>query len=285
LTSFLLADFHNKELLFASTDVMRQHEGGSELMLPATLMSAGSFVKMIHFSRQRLLIGWLATAFFASATMVPAQQLDTASVVRQVDAAVKARIENLAGYTVTEHYAVYRGDDEVHSIAEMTVRTTYRKESGKSYVIVSQTGSGIVRNLVLRTILENEQRLNQPGIREGAWITSANYEMKLKPGGIQPLDGRDCVVLALIPKRKASYLIEGNLWVDSKDGSIVQVQGTASKSPSMVTGPTQVVRQYASIGGYSQATHARAVSNSFMFGKTIVKIDYEDYRIQLRPSG
>ena len=131
-------------------------------------------------------------------------------------------------------------------------------------------------------ILDNEKQLNQPGIREGAWITSANYEMKLKPGGTQLLDGRDCLVLALIPKRKASYLIEGTLWVDSKDGSIVQVQGTASKSSSLLTGPTQVMRQYANISGFSQATHVRAVSNSFMFGETIVKIDYRDYHIQLR---
>ena len=143
--------------------------------------------------------------------------------------AVKARNHNLAGYTVTEHYAVYRGNDEIHPVAEMTVITTYKMESGKSYTIVSQSGSGIVRDLVLDEILDNEKHLNQPGIREGAWITSANYHMKLKPGGTQTLDGRECLVLTLIPKRKAPYLIEGSLWVDLRDGSIVQVQGTTSQ--------------------------------------------------------
>ena len=95
---------------------------------------------MINVSQQRLLVGLVVIALFGflGTTMVPAQQLDTASVVHQVDAAVKARIENLAGYTVTEHYAVYRGDDEIHPIAEMTVMTTYKKGSGKSYVIVSR---------------------------------------------------------------------------------------------------------------------------------------------------
>ena len=97
------------------------------------------------------------------------------------------------------------------------------------------------------------------------------------------MNGRDCLVLTLIPKRKAPYLIEGSLWVDSKDGSIVQVQGTASKSFSMFTGRTQFMRQYADMGGSSQATHVRAVSNSLMFGETIVKVDYQDYHIQLRP--
>ena len=242
---------------------------------------------MINVPQQRLLIGLVAASFFAfhGSMMALAQQLDTASVIHQVDAAVKARIENLAGYTVTEHYAVYRSNDEIHPIAEMTVMTTYKKDSGKSYTTVSQAGSGIFRNLVLGSILDNEKRLNQPGIREGAWITSANYEMKLKPGGTQPLDGRDCLALTLIPKRKESYLLEGTLWVDSKDGSIVQVQGTSSKDASLVTGPAQVTRQYENIGGFPQATHVRAVSNSFMFGETIVKIDYHDYHIQLLPPG
>jgi hypothetical protein len=184
---------------------------------------------------------------------------------------------------VTEHYAVYRNNDEVHPAAEMTVKTTYREDTGKSYTIVSESGSELIRKFVLGAILDNEKRLNQPGIREGAWFTSANYEMKLKPGGNQPVDGRNCIVLALTPRRKTPYLIEGTLWVDSKDGSIVQVQGTAAKSSSLLTGPTQMVRQYANVGGFSQATHVRAVSNSMMLGQTIVKIDYQNYQVQLRP--
>jgi hypothetical protein len=73
-------------------------------------------------------------------------------------------------------------------VAEMTVKTVYKKETGKSYTILSQSGSEIIRRLVLGTVLDNEKRLNLPGNREGAWLTSANYEMKLKPGGIQLLD-------------------------------------------------------------------------------------------------
>jgi hypothetical protein len=215
--------------------------------------------------------------------MLPAQQLDTAAVIHQVDAAVKARNEHLAGYSATEHYAVYRNKDEIHPVAQMTVLTNYLRDSGKSYTIVSQTGSSVIRDLILGGILDNEKQLSQPGVRGGVWITSANYEMNLKAGGTEQLNGRDCLVLTLIPKRKAPYLIEGSLWVDSKDGSIVQVQGTASKSSSMLTGPTQFMRQYANMSGLSQATHVRAVSNSLMFGETIVKIDYQDYHLQLVP--
>jgi hypothetical protein len=52
---------------------------------------------------------------------------DEATAIRRVDAAVQARVNRIAGYTVTERYAVYRGKDETHPVAEMTVKTTYRR--------------------------------------------------------------------------------------------------------------------------------------------------------------
>jgi hypothetical protein len=214
----------------------------------------------------------------------PAQQLDNAAVVRNIDAAVHARLEHIARYTATEHYAIFRNKDEIHPVAEMTVKTDYRKESGKSYTILSQSGSSMIQKLVLGPILDNEKQINEPGVREGSWITSANYEMKLKPGGAQQIDGRDCLALALTPRRKAPYLLEGTIWVDAKDGSIVQVQGLASKSSSVFTGPTQMLRHYTMVDGYAQATHARGESNSFLFGETILTIDYSDYQVQLLPA-
>lgn len=241
---------------------------------------------MIHLMQRRPGIGIPAVLFIAffGIAMASGQEPDATTVIQKVDAAVKARIAHLAGYTVTEHYAVYRGKDEIHPVAEMVVNTTYKQDSGKSYVIVSRSGSALVRDLVLNTILENEKHLNEPGVREGAWITSANYEMKLKPGGPQPVDGRECLVLDLTPKRKAPYLIQGSLWVDARDGSIVQLEGTATKNSSVVSGPARLVRQYANIDGYPEATHLRAQSST-MFGETVVKVDYQNYRVELRPAG
>jgi hypothetical protein len=213
-----------------------------------------------------------------------AQQLDASAVIRGVDAAVKARIDGIEGYNVTEHYAVYRNHDETHPVAEMTVKTEYRKENGKSYTILSQSGSEFIRNHVLETVLDHEKTLNLPGIREASWITSANYEMQLKPGGVQRLNGRDCLSLTITPRRKATNMIEGTLWVDARDGSIVLLEGSATQSPSIFTGPAQVKRWYASVNGFAMATQARAVSDSFLLGQTVVTIDYRDYQIQLSPA-
>jgi len=216
--------------------------------------------------------------------IAPAQQPDEAAVIQKVDAAVKARLDSIEGYTVNEHYAVFRGDDEAHPAAEMSVKTTYQEKTGKSYVILSQSGSALIQSVVLKPLLENENRINQPGSREASWFTSANYAMKLKSGGTERLDGRECLILAITPRRTAPNLIQGAIWVDAKDYSIVQIKGVASKSPSIFSGPPQMMRLYANVSGFAQATHARAVSSSFLFGKTIVTIDYSDYKVQLRAS-
>jgi hypothetical protein len=166
----------------------------------------------------------------------------------------------------------------------MTVQTVYRRGSGKSYTILSESGSEFIRNHVLRTLLDNEKNLNLPGIVEHSWFTSSNYEMQLKSGDIQLLDGRECLVLAIKPRRKATNMILGTLWVDAKDGSIVQIVGTATQSPSIFTGPAKVMRHYARVNGYAMATQARAVSDSFLLGRTTVTIDYRDYQIQQSPA-
>ena len=240
---------------------------------------------MTGFRPTYLTIAIVSVSLCTNFGTIPARalQLDAATVIQRVDAAVKARVDSIQGYTVTEHYAVYRNNDEIHPAAEMTVKTTYQKETGKNYEILSQQGSSILRNLVLGAILDNEKHINQPGVREGSWFISANYEMKLQPGGTQQLDGRECYLLAITPRRKAPYLIEGTLWVNAKDGSIVQIQGTASKSSSFLTGPTKVMRKYTNVNGFAEATHARAESDSLLFGRTVVTIDYQDYQIQLRP--
>jgi hypothetical protein len=241
---------------------------------------------MIGF-RQFSLTRAVATACFCSCAGIvatPAQQFDASTVVQHIDAAAQARYDSILSFTVTEHYAVYRNNDETHPAAEMTVKTTYRRGIGKSYAILSHSGSEILRRFVLAPLLDNEKSINQPANVDKSWFTSANYDMKLKPGGIQRLAGRDCLALALTPKRKAPNMIEGTLWVDVHDDSIVQIDGIASRSPSVFAGPTQMMRQYTNMNGFAMAAHARAESDSVLFGRTILTIDYRDYQIQLRPT-
>lgn len=219
--------------------------------------------------------------WFASGAAI-AQTLDESAIIRGVDAAVKTRIDGIAAYTDTEHYKVFRGKDETHSVAEMVVKTTYRPDSGKSYEILSENGSSIISKFLLRPLLDNEKAINEPGKVAASWIVSANYEMKLKSGSPVMQDERECWALAIKPRRQAPNLIEGTLWVDAKTFRIVRLEGQSSKSPSFWSGPAHVARQYVDIAGFAEATHARAESSGFMVGRTVLTIDYEGYQIQTR---
>ena len=214
--------------------------------------------------------------------VVRAQQADPSAVIRDLEAANMSRHNNVLEYSNIEHYAVYRGKDQSHPAAEMTVRVSYKKGTGKSYTILRQSGSGVVLKYGLYPLLEHEKAISDPSHVAQSWFTTANYEMHLKPGATRAIDGRDCVAIAVVPRRKAPNMIEGTLWVDAHDHSLVEVEGVASKKPSVFAGTTTMMRRYVKMTGYAMATHAHAESSSFLFGRTAVTIDYSDYKFRLQ---
>lgn len=223
-----------------------------------------------------------AFLFLHTGIALRAQQPDGAAIIHDLDAANQSRYDDVLGFSDVEHYVVFRGSKNVHPAAEMTVRVTYRKGVGKTYEVLSQSGSDLVIKYGLRPLLDNEKALNDPAHVAQSWFTSANYEMKLKPGVTQTIDGRPCIALAITPLRKAPNMIEGALWVDTRDHTLEEVEGIASKSPSVFSGNAHMMRRYSNMQGYAMATHARAESHSMLFGRTVVIIDYRDYQFQIQ---
>jgi len=228
----------------------------------------------------------VAASLVCQTSAVPFAQSepDGAVVIRLIDASVQRRYQNVLAFTDVEHYQVFRGSDETRPVAEMTVKDTYKKGVGKSYEIQSQSGSALVQRFGLRPLIDNEKTVNIPGNVEKSWFNSNNYEMSLRPGGVQRIDGRDCYMLGVTAKQKASNTINGNIWVDAKNGSTVKIDGVASKNPSTFAGATHMMRQYAEINGFPMAVHARAESSSSLFGRTVVTIDYSNYLLQVAPA-
>jgi hypothetical protein len=211
-------------------------------------------------------------------------QPDAAAIIRDLDAANQARFDNILSFTDVEHYSVFRGSDQAHPAAEMTMKMTYRKGVGKDYAILSKSGSSLIQKVGLQPLLDNEKAINDPAKVAQSWFTSANYEMHLRPGITQSIDGRVCVALSITPRQKASNMIDGTIWVDADTHTLVEVEGVASKSPSIFAGPTKMMRRYATMQGHAMATHAHAESSSMLFGRTVVNIDYSDYQFELRPT-
>lgn len=226
-------------------------------------------------------------AFFACAGLTSAAALAQAAggaVYKEIDAAVQHRVRHVAAFTDVERYDVYHGQNQTSPAAEIVVKVTYRRGEGRSYQILSQSGSELIRKFGLIPLLNHENQLSQPGNMEHAWFTSANYEMKLKSDKVEPLDGHSCYQIAISPKQKAPNAIVGTLWVDAKDFSIVKVEGVASRRPSFLAGTTRMMREYTNVDGFPMATRARAVSNGRFIGRTVVTVEYSHYNLVLSPA-
>jgi len=206
---------------------------------------------------------------------------DEAAILKKIDAMTQARYDHVMGFSDTEHYTVFRGADLTHPAAEMTVRVTYRKGSGKSYKVLSQSGSELIQHFGLKPLLDNEQEINDPAKVAESWFTTANYEMHVQPGQTRVLERRQCVAVSIKPKHEAPNMLNGTVWVDPGNGAILAVEGVGSKAPSAFTGPTHMMRLYAMMNGYAQATHARAESSGVL-GKSVMTIEYTDYRFEVK---
>jgi hypothetical protein len=233
-------------------------------------------IRILYYSMLIASLGAAGCGTFVAA----AQAGGSAAILPMIDASVAHRDDNLLSYTVTEHYKVYRGADHVHPAAEMTVRTLYRKDSGKTFTILSQSGSHLLLSEVLGHVLDSETLMTQPANRSRVVLTSANYAMTAH--GVDKVNGADCVRISIVPKTSSPYLFKGTIWVNGKDGDIVKLDGVTSKSVSMLTAATQVSRVYGEVDGMPMATHATAESNSWLLGATTIDIDYNGYQLTLR---
>jgi hypothetical protein len=203
-------------------------------------------------------------------------------MIQRIDEAVLSRAKAISTYTVQEHYSLYR-NGEADPSAQETIRTVYNRATGKVYTPIAQSGSSLLRSAVIDKVLAGEKEINLPANREGSWITSSNYEMQPHPGTVQ-IDGRQCILVDLKPLRKSPHLINGKIWVDAATFNLVRLEGSPSESPSFFAGDTTLFRDYIDIDGFSMALRAEAHSHNFLFGSTVLKIDYSGYSIQTGPS-
>lgn len=203
---------------------------------------------------------------------VPAQ-LNTVEIVDRMIAADKDRLASLAGYTGMRRY--HFENATVNKKAEMTVRVTCAETGVKTFQVVSENGSGIIRNRILRKMIEAEAEASQQGERERTRIIPANYEFSL--AGTDISDGRNSYVLEIRPKTKNKFLIEGRIWVDAEDYAITRVEGRPAKNPSFWIRSVHVVQKYGRTGPFWLPKLNESNAQAKIFGATNVSIEYFDY--------
>lgn len=223
----------------------------------------------------------LATAFFLLSA-VRAQIIGSDSSTDEVVAKMLERDQQreaaLGGYTATRHYHVVHKS----SRAEMKVQVTCAPDGVKQFRILSEEGSYSIRTLVFHRMLKEETEASRPETRKITRITPNNYDFRLI--GTEFVEGRPAYVLQVTPRHNNKYLIEGSIWVDADDYSIVRIEGRPARNPSFWTRSVHFVHTYQKVGPFWLAASTHSVSEIRIYGSAEVTIDSSDYVTTIAPN-
>lgn len=146
-----------------------------------------------------------------------------------------------------------------------------------SYQIVSERGSDLVRDKVLRSMLQREMELVNSGDTAKGELTPANYEFTEA--------GRDtdgARVVQMKPKRNDVLLVDGRA-VLNDGGDLLRVEGRLSKNPSFWTSLVNIVRRYARIGGVRVPVATETTAKVKLVGTSHMQVLYDYQSINGMP--
>lgn len=192
-----------------------------------------------------------------------------------------ARDARLRQYSAVRTYKVSNDKGKIY--AQEVVRVDYRAPGRKSFRIVSEEGSGLVRDLVLKRLIESESETSSGRAHHDSAIKPANYKFTFL--GEQNVGPYHCLVAKATPKRKDKYLFEGRVWIDAQDYAIVRIAGRPAKSPSFWITRADFVRDYEKLGDFWLPAQDETLVHVRLYGKKVLSIDYAEYSVNQGAGG
>jgi hypothetical protein len=162
--------------------------------------------------------------------------------------------------------------------ATRQVRTIFRAPDSYDSVVVKDEGSRLVRQRVFDPILDAEKEAQPAKEKRSYDILPENYEFRAV--AVDSCGGRKCYRVAISPKRKNKFLLEGFIWVDAQDYGIAKVQGVPSKRLSVWMLTAQVTRTYSRFGNVWLTSRIESDSDLLIAGHSDLSIDYTYSSIQ-----
>jgi negative regulator of sigma E activity len=166
----------------------------------------------------------------------------------------------------------YAANQRFKTDSTMHVQTTYRRPDQMQSTVTKHEGSSLIRSRVFDKILEAEAETRSKKDKQQVDIVPANYDFKL--AGTAECEGRPCFHLAISPKRKDKYSLEGEIWLDAQDYSIVRIYGAPARKPSFWTRKTEIDRRYKKIDGIWLPYRMDSSSDIMVAGHSVLSIEY-----------
>jgi outer membrane lipoprotein-sorting protein len=202
--------------------------------------------------------------------------LTSEEVMQRVVASNELRAKALGNYSSIRSYHL-----ECHCLshkeADMVVRVDYQAPDKKEFTIVSESGSGTVRNKVFKKLLDAEQESLSEENQKRSAISLQNYTFQLSE--YQKTDTDEFYVLVAEPRNKNKFLFRGRIWVDAKDFAITRVEGQPAVNPSWWTLKTDFKRRYQKVDDFWLPVSNESETKVRIFGTAVLSISYSDYQI------
>jgi hypothetical protein len=211
------------------------------------------------------------------AAQAPAQAptLTASQIVSNMTHQNQLRASRLAHYSSIRHYRVeYQG--LAHLVGEMEVEATYDARKGKSFRILSETGSHALCEKVLKRAVESEREATHD--QSSTALTPANYGFTLL--GSEPIEGRMAYILRVEPISPSKFLYRGRVWVDAADFAVVKIDASPAKNPSFWISKTLILQSFARTGEFWLPARNRSETHVRVGGSAVFTIDYGSYRFE-----
>jgi hypothetical protein len=179
----------------------------------------------------------------------------------------------LTGYAATRHYVAVNKNRH----AEMLVQVTCDSSGAKQFSILGEEGAGSIRKHVFYKLLSEETEASRRGTRNNTRLTPDNYDFKVI--GKETLETGPAYILAVTPKKENKYLINGKIWVDQNDYSIVRIEGQPARNPSFWVHSVHFVHTYQKVGPFWFASSTHTTSEIRIFGESELTIENSNYTL------
>lgn len=205
-------------------------------------------------------------------------------ILTRMQQARMAESNRSTAYTVTREYQLLaQGSNTANS--SVVAQVNFVPPAQKDYTIVkaegSDRGTGIVRK-----VLDHETSMATHS--DGHELTPANYDFALL--GRETVNGHDCYLLGISPRREAVDLVRGKAWIDAKSFDIRRIAGETSKSPSFWIKKLNVTLNYGEVNGVWLQTSTQAVADVRVAGPHVLtsrELDVQraTFSAKTQPSG
>jgi hypothetical protein len=212
---------------------------------------------------------------FLSARTPDGSKEDVFQLVAQVNGAEAHREAGITQVVSTRRYVLRNKHWEKDAV--MYVRFIARSGKDKKFEILRMENAEGLQKRVFVRILEGEVEAVRGNSEEDSEITPANYDFNLI--GSESLQGRECLVVGLTPKRSTKYLIVGKAWLDPKEKAILRVEGRTARSISFWIGKPNVQHEFRKVEDLWLSASNRTVSDVKLMGRTELTIEYLDYKV------